>query len=158
MIWDPHPLSSILLVHVLRVNPTRAHLREKPLAKFSLIFSLLKGRPMWHRSKWQIIFDRAQKACWNKLTTHALSLYHCITIQSEPATLILTDTNSQPNLVCPLTLVEYTATQISRGPVHTRDWEPLTSSTIQALPLVEKAEPVRVCFTLLRTLTTVSLF
>ena len=32
------------------------------------------------------------------------------------------------------------------GPLHTREWEPVTS-TLQALSLVEKAEPVQVCFT-----------
>ena len=35
----------------------------------------------------------------------------------------------------------------SKGPLHTRDWEPGTI-TLQALSLVEKAEPVQVCFTL----------
>ena len=34
-----------------------------------------------------------------------------------------------------------------RGPLHTRDWEPMTS-TLQALSSVGKAEPVRVRFTL----------
>ena len=33
------------------------------------------------------------------------------------------------------------------GPLHTRDWEPVTS-TLQALSLVEKTEPVQVRFTL----------
>jgi hypothetical protein len=33
------------------------------------------------------------------------------------------------------------------GPLHTRDWEPVTI-TLQALSLVEKAEPVKVHFTL----------
>jgi len=33
------------------------------------------------------------------------------------------------------------------GPLHTQDWEPVTI-TLQALPLVEKAEPVQVHFTL----------
>ena len=33
------------------------------------------------------------------------------------------------------------------GPLHTRDWEPVTI-TLQALSLVDKAEPVQVCFTL----------
>ena len=33
------------------------------------------------------------------------------------------------------------------GPLHTRDWEPATI-TLQALSLVELAEPVQVCFTL----------
>ena len=33
------------------------------------------------------------------------------------------------------------------GPLHTRDWEPMTI-TLQALSLVEKAEPVQVHFTL----------
>jgi hypothetical protein len=33
------------------------------------------------------------------------------------------------------------------GPLHTRDWEPVTV-TLQALSLVEKAEPVQVRFTL----------
>ena len=61
-------------------------------------------------------FDRALKACWNKLTTHALSLHQCITNISEPTTLILTDTNSRPNLLCPLTLVE----QIYRDPILLR--------------------------------------
>jgi extradiol dioxygenase family protein len=32
------------------------------------------------------------------------------------------------------------------GPLHTRDWEPV-SRTLQALSLVEKAEPVQVRFT-----------
>jgi hypothetical protein len=32
------------------------------------------------------------------------------------------------------------------GPIHTRDWEPVTL-TLQALSLVEKAEPVQVRFT-----------
>ena len=36
---------------------------------------------------------------------------------------------------------------VLRGPLHTRDWEPVTS-TLQALSLVEKAEPVQVYFTL----------
>ena len=36
---------------------------------------------------------------------------------------------------------------IDLGPLHTRDWEPVTS-TLQALSLVEKAEPVQVRFTL----------
>ena len=35
------------------------------------------------------------------------------------------------------------------GPLHTRDWEPVTS-TLQALSLVEKAAPVQVRFTLVR--------
>ena len=35
----------------------------------------------------------------------------------------------------------------SLGPLHTRDWEPVTI-TLQALSLVEKAEPVQVRFTL----------
>ena len=39
-------------------------------------------------------------------------------------------------------------TQIdSLGPLHTRDWEPMTI-TLHALSLVEKAEPVQVRFTL----------
>ena len=33
------------------------------------------------------------------------------------------------------------------GPLHTRDWEPVTVS-LRALSLVENAEPVQVCFTL----------
>ena len=33
------------------------------------------------------------------------------------------------------------------GPLHTRDWEPVTI-ILQVLSLVEKAEPVQVCFTL----------
>ena len=33
------------------------------------------------------------------------------------------------------------------APLHTRDWEPMTI-TLQALSLVEKTEPVQVCFTL----------
>ena len=33
------------------------------------------------------------------------------------------------------------------GPFHTQDWEPVTT-TLQALSLVEKTEPVQVCFTL----------
>ena len=33
------------------------------------------------------------------------------------------------------------------GPLHTRDWQPVTI-TLQALSLVEKAEPVQVRFTL----------
>ena len=33
------------------------------------------------------------------------------------------------------------------GPLHTRDWEPMTI-TPQAFSLMEKAEPVQVCFTL----------
>ena len=33
------------------------------------------------------------------------------------------------------------------GPLHTRDWEPVTN-TLQALSLVEKVEPVQVRFTL----------
>jgi hypothetical protein len=33
------------------------------------------------------------------------------------------------------------------GPLHSRDWEPMTI-TLQALSLVEKAQPVQVCFTL----------
>ena len=33
------------------------------------------------------------------------------------------------------------------GPLHTRDWEPMTMITLHALPLVEKAEPVQVRFT-----------
>jgi hypothetical protein len=35
------------------------------------------------------------------------------------------------------------------GPLHTWDWDPVTSSTLQAPSLVEKAEPVQVrCFTI----------
>jgi hypothetical protein len=33
------------------------------------------------------------------------------------------------------------------GPLHTQDWEPVTN-TLQALSLVEKVEPIQVCFTL----------
>ena len=36
---------------------------------------------------------------------------------------------------------------LNLGPLHTRDWGPMTS-TLQALSLVEKAEPVQVRFTL----------
>ena len=32
------------------------------------------------------------------------------------------------------------------GPLHTRDWEPVTFITLQALSLVEKAEPVQVFY------------
>ena len=35
----------------------------------------------------------------------------------------------------------------TRGPLHTRDWEPVTI-TLQALSLVEEVEPVQVCSTL----------
>ena len=35
----------------------------------------------------------------------------------------------------------------TKGPLHTRDREPVTI-TLQALSLVEKVEPVHVCFTL----------
>ena len=35
------------------------------------------------------------------------------------------------------------------GPLHTRDWEPVTI-TLQALSLVEMAEPVQLCFFTLR--------
>jgi hypothetical protein len=36
---------------------------------------------------------------------------------------------------------------VDLGPLHTRDWKPVTI-TLQALSLVEKAEPVQVRFTL----------
>ena len=43
--------------------------------------------------------------------------------------------------------VEMLATLCKLAPLHTRDWEPVTI-TLQTLSLVEKAEPVQVCFTL----------
>jgi hypothetical protein len=44
------------------------------------------------------------------------------------------------------TLLRMATRQVCR-PLHTRDWEPVTI-TLQALSLVEKVEPVQVCFTL----------
>ena len=44
---------------------------------------------------------------------------------------------------CSLTFITY-----NLGPFHTRDWEPVTIIALQALSLVEKVEPVQICFPL----------
>jgi hypothetical protein len=45
------------------------------------------------------------------------------------------------------TILIFSPMHSSWGPLHTRDWEPVTS-TLQALSLVEKAEPVQLRFAL----------
>ena len=48
---------------------------------------------------------------------------------------------------CSYTKEETLSSKIALGPLHTRDWVPMTI-TFQALSLVEKVEPVQVRFTL----------
>jgi hypothetical protein len=52
--------------------------------------------------------------------------------------------------ICPSELLpSFHMAALLRGPLHTRDQEPVTI-TLQALSLAEKAEPVQVCFFALR--------
>ena len=70
-------------------------------------------------------------------------------IKNENLTQALESTSIVHILVwtCPLLKFRHKVAWRYWGPRHTRDWEPVTS-TPQALSLVEKAEPVQVCFTL----------
>jgi hypothetical protein len=53
----------------------------------------------------------------------------------------------RPTLIKLISVVHPIANLWHLGPLHTWDWEPVTI-TLQALSLVERTEPVQVCFTL----------
>ena len=84
------------------------------------------------------------KACIVKMKNHSLSDSNCNIMNLQHLMFFY----KKWHVILGLHLVLVTLHgQFTIRPPHTQDWEPVTI-TLQALPLVEKAELVQVCFTL----------